>query len=123
MFGAGIRRDLSETYRRIKERGELIESLDEPGGAAPARRPARVRRARPDVRPILDGIVQAADQLRDAEAPLQSRAYSLLRAAAALADAAAREPGDLDEFGERLRRVRSAYTQVANTYNRRLYSD
>lgn len=119
LFGSGIRRDLNETYQRLRDRGELIRSLEKEG---PVRPDAPRRRSRPPAEtwPALDRILEAAGMLRNAETPLQTRAFSLLRAAAALADTAARDPDDLAEFAVRLRRVRVAYTQLVTAYNRSL---
>jgi len=119
VFGRGIRRNLNETYQRLRDRGELVRSLEE-GVRLQSDIPARRRRVPAETRPALDSILEAAGRLRNAETPLQTRAFSLLRAAAALADTAARDPDDLTELAVRLRRVRAAYTQLVTTYNRSL---
>jgi hypothetical protein len=121
VFGPGIRSDLNETYQRVKQREGIIESLPFPGEAAKA--PARPRTTQPDLRPIVQQIVELSERLRPGATPLQRRAFSLLRAAAQLVDTATKDPTDLQAIGEHVRVVTRAYRQLATTYERETEGD
>lgn len=114
-FGPGIRGDLNETYQRAKQNGAILESL-EPGVPAP-RKPARKKPTR-DWGPALDHIVEATEQLRQADIAIQTRAFSLLKASARLAQAAARTPDNLDELHQLGRNVSRAFKQMETTLDR-----
>lgn len=124
-FGPGVRRDLAETYRAIRENEGVIESLEPAsaaaGAVAPAGRPGQ--RAKPgqsaDERlAVLDRMQQDAERLRGASSPLESRAFSLLRAAVALARAVVAEPEDSAALARHIRRTGTSLTQLANTLDR-----
>ncbi|MBM2851250.1 MAG: hypothetical protein HW418_4192 [Anaerolineales bacterium] len=119
-FGPGIRGDLNETYQRAKQNGAILESL-EPGAPAP-RKPARKKPAR-DWGPALDHIVEAAEQLRQADTAIQTRAFSLLKASARLAQAAARAPDNLDELYQLGRNVSRALKQMETVLDRAGWSE
>jgi hypothetical protein len=119
-FGPGIRGDLNETYQRAKQNGAILESL-EPGAPAP-RKPARKKSAR-DWGPALDHIVEAAEQLRQADTAIQTRAFSLLKASARLAQAAARAPDNLDELYQLGRNVSRALKQMETVLDRAGWSE
>jgi hypothetical protein len=123
-FGPGIRGDLNETYQRIKQREGIIESLTSPVGAIAATIPkARHRKAQLDPRPIVQRIAEASEQLRPGATPLQSRTFSLLRAATRLAEAATNEPTDLAAIHEQMRTLSRAYKQLATAYDREVHGD
>jgi len=123
-FGPGIRADLNETYQRVKQREGISESLtaadQATAGPAAASRP---RKAQPDLRPIVQGIVEASERLRPGATPLQSRAYGLLRAAAHLAESATNAPSDLRAIDEQIRALTRSYKQLATAYEREVDSD
>jgi hypothetical protein len=124
-FGPGIRRDLNETYRGIRENEGIIESL-EPGaaGAGPqaagGRKPKPTKRRRPEEEPlaILERMEQDAERLRGAGTPAESRAYSMLRAAVQLTRAVVAEPGDAAALQRLVRRTETTLTQLDNTLYR-----
>ncbi len=120
-FGPGVRADLNETYQRVKQREGIIESLPFPGEAAKV--PARPRTTQPDLRPIVQQIVELSEQLRPGVTPLQRRAFSVLRAAAQLVDTATKDPPDLPAIGEHVQVVARAYRQLATTYEREIEGD
>lgn len=123
-FGSGIRRDLNETYQRVKQREGIVESLtssEAPTAAGTV--PSRPQKAQPDLRPLLHGIVEAAEQLRPGATPVQSRAYSLLRAATRLAEVATADPADPRAVDEQLRALSRSYKQLVTAYDRDLAVD
>lgn len=123
-FGSGVRRDLNETYQRVKQREGIIESLTAPETPTAARAVAsRPRKAQPDVRPLLHGIVEAAEQLRPGATPLQSRAYGVVRAAARLAEAATANPADPRAIEEQIRALSRSYKQLVTAYERDVAGD
>ena len=73
-FRGGIRGDLNETYQTAKQTGKIIESLEP--GAEPARKPKPQKPAR-DWSPVLDGVVEMTEQLKQGENVIQTRAYSI----------------------------------------------
>jgi len=114
-FGRGIRSSLNETYSRLKERDGIIETLVGPDGQPLIRTSlARRKAARPapDWRPALEEIVARTEKMRPTETRLQAAAFSLLRAAASLAQATLQEQGAEEEAARRLRAVRTAMTKV-----------
>lgn len=113
-FGSGIRRELNELYQRAKQQGAIIESLEP---AAPARPPAK-RPKRRDWQPLLDSVVATTEQLRQADTAVQTRAFGVLKASARLAQAAARDPDDLDELDALVRRTVTALRQLETALSR-----
>jgi hypothetical protein len=114
-FGPGIRGDLNEIYQRARQQDSIVESL-EPD--APTRPPARAHKPKRDWLPVLDGLVATAEQLRQAETVVQTRAFGVLKASARLAQAAARDPDDLDELYELARRTQVALRQLETALSR-----
>lgn len=113
-FGSGIRSGLNEVYQRAKQQGAIIESLEP---AAPIRSPAR-RPKRRDWQPLLDSVVATTEQLRQADTAVQTRAFGVLKASARLAQAAARDPDDLDELDALVRRTVTALRQLETALSR-----
>jgi hypothetical protein len=115
LFGGGIRRDLNETYNRLKEREGIIEQLVGPTGepqiCTSLSRKALARPA-PDWRPTIDEIVAQVAKMRQTDTRLQGAAFGLLRAAASLAQATL-SAGDAEaEAARHLRPVRTALTKL-----------
>lgn len=122
-FGPGIRAGLHETYQRAKLREGLRESLpaaDQPTAPASGSRPPR---SKPELRSIVQGIVEASERLRPGATPLQSRTYGLLRAAAHLAESATNSPSDLQAIDEYIRALTRSYKQLVTAYEREFYGD
>jgi hypothetical protein len=119
-FGPGIRGDLNETYQRAKQNGMILESL-EPG--APTLRRSKPKKPARDWGPALDHIVEATEQLRQAETTIQTRAFSLLKASARLAQAAVRTPDDLDALYHLGRNVSRALKQMETALDRAGWSE
>ncbi|HID65320.1 MAG TPA: hypothetical protein EYP49_21595 [Anaerolineae bacterium] len=107
-FGRGIRSSLNEEYMAAKQNERIITTL-EPELAKPTRR----RRKKPgkDWRPVVDELVEKAEKIKGGPAA-QSAAFSLFRAGAKLAQAAAHNPDDLDELWKQERRVRTALSRL-----------
>ena len=114
-FGAGIRGDLNEIYQRAKQMDRIIETLEP--GAEPAQKPKPKKPAR-DWRPVLDGIVETTEQLRQAETVIQTRAFGVLKAGARLAQAAAQDPDDLEQLYQLGQGVQTALRKLETVLNR-----
>ncbi len=114
-FGPGIRSGMNSTYSRLKEREGIIEGLVGGDGLPLTRTsltgkvPAKLA---PDWRPAVDDIVAQTEKMRQTDTKLQGAAFSLLRAAASLAQATLQEQGAEDEATKRLKAVRTAMTKV-----------
>jgi hypothetical protein len=117
MFGPGIRGDLNEIYQRAKQNGTLIETLEPETAAA---RPAKPKKPARNWRPLLDEVVRHTEQLRQADSAIQSRAFSLLKASARLAQAAAHdaERDDLASLDQFARRTETALRQLRTALDR-----
>jgi hypothetical protein len=113
-FGSGIRSELNELYQRAKQQGVIIESLEP---AAPSQIPAK-RPKRRDWRPLLDSVAATTEQLRQADTAVQTRAMSVLKASARLAQAAARDPDDLDQIEALAQRTQTALRQLDTALSR-----
>jgi len=114
-FGAGIRGSLNEAYQTAKQAGKIIESLEP--GAEPARKPKPQKPAR-DWSPVLDGVVEMTEQLKQGENVIQTRAYSIVKASARLAQAAAHDPNNLDEIAQHAKSVHRALSQLDTALHR-----
>jgi hypothetical protein len=112
-FGAGIRGDLNELYQRAKQNGAILESL---GHAAP--RKSKPKKPARNWGPALDDLVASAEQLRQANHIFQTRAFTLLKASARLAQAAAHDPDNLDELFQLGRSVSRALKQLETALDR-----
>ena len=115
LFGPGIRGDLNETYQTAKQKGEIIESLDpgaKPAGKSKPKKPAR------DWGPVLDGVVEATEQLKQADNVIQSRAFSVLKASARLAQVAAHDPSVTGDIAEQFKSARRAVKQMETALSR-----
>ncbi|MCL5951372.1 MAG: hypothetical protein M1132_06575 [Chloroflexi bacterium] len=113
LFGPGFRADLNATYRRLKEREEIIEQLVNPERKPETRTSLKSHAGKPppDWKPTIADIVAQTDKMRRADTPDQTAALALLRAAAQAALAAFDETS---ETGNELRQVRRALTRLEN---------
>lgn len=109
-FGSGIRGELNETYQAARQNQRIIETLE------PEREPPPKKRAPPkpppDWRPVVDELVKTAEELKGGQSPVQSPAFSLLKASARLAQAAVHNPDDLDALWEMGRSVQKALRRL-----------
>jgi hypothetical protein len=110
-FGPGIRGELNEIYQRAKQNGAIIETLEPETAPKP-------QKALRDWRPVVDEIVRQTEQLRQADNVIQSRAFSLLKASARLAQAAAHDPEQLEELDRLTRRAVSTLRQLETVLDR-----
>ena len=115
MFGGGIRGELNETYQTAKQNGEIIESLEP--GVEPARKPKPKKPAR-DWGPVLDGVVETTEQLKQADSVMQTRAFGVLKASAKLAQVAAHDPSATSDIAEQFKSVRRAVKQMETALSR-----
>ncbi len=112
-FGSGIKSELKEIYLAAKQQGRIIVSL-EPGVAkfSGPKKPSK------DWRPDVAAIVKASNKLKGEDVPIQSEAFSLLKASARLAQAAVESPDDLEALRKKLRRVQSAARKLEDALMR-----
>jgi hypothetical protein len=115
IFGSGIRGNLNETYQAAKQAGNIIESLEP--GVELERRPKPKKPAR-DWSLVLNGIVETTEQLKQAENVFQTRAFSVLKASARLAQVAAHDPDKLDEIAQQAKSVQRALRQLDTALSR-----
>ncbi len=115
IFGSGIRGNLNETYQAAKQADTIIESLEP--GVEPERKPKRKKLVR-DWSPVVDGILETTEQLKQAENVFQTRAFSVLKASARLAQAAAHDPDKLDEIARQVKGVQRALRQLETALSR-----
>lgn len=113
-FGSGISSSLQEEYMTAKQNGRILETL-EPSAVPPTRKAAKPAR---DWRNEMAEIVKLTGQLKGQNIPIQSEAFSLLKAAAELAQAAVQEPDDLDEVERQQKKVERALRKLATALER-----
>jgi len=119
-FGGGIRGDLNEDYQTAKQSGRIIESLEP---EVEAIHPSKPKKPTRDWGPELDSIVEMAEQIKQAESIVQTRAFGVLKAGARLAQAAAHTPDNLEELGALARRTQTALKQLETALRRAGWSD
>jgi hypothetical protein len=112
-FGGGVRSHLNDLYMTAKQNDRIITTL-EPELVQPEREAKRPDR---DWRSEVDDIVSQTEALKGGPS-VQSSAFSLLRASAALAQAAVHNPDDLDALWDLERRVRTNLTRLQTTLDR-----
>ncbi|MFQ5614007.1 MAG: hypothetical protein ACE5H9_17940 [Anaerolineae bacterium] len=105
-FGGGIKGNLKEIYMAAKQNRRIITTLD-PTLQAIEQEQARRKPVR-DWRPEVDELVKAANKLKGGKIPIQSEAFSLLKASALLAQAVVHNPDDLDALWKLNRRASRA---------------
>ena len=113
-FGKGIRSNLHEEYMTAKQNNRIITTLE-----PELEKADRGKRKKPgkDWGPAVDDLVKQVERMKGGPA-VQSSAFGLLRASARLAQAAVREPYDIDELWKLERRVRTALTRLQTTLDR-----
>jgi hypothetical protein len=113
LFGPGIRADLDDTYKRLKQKEGIVEQLLNPDGKPEIRTSLKERAGKPapDWKPVISEMAAQADRMRRAGTPEQTAALALLRAAAHLALAAFDEAS---ETGNEVKQVRRALTRLEN---------
>ena len=114
-FGSGIRADLKEIYMAAKQNRRIIETLEPERASTRHRAP---RKPAPDLRPVVDKVVSTANRLRGGQSPVQSPAFSLLKASARLAQATVHDPEDVDALWEQWQRVHRALRRMETTLDR-----
>jgi hypothetical protein len=115
IFGSGIRGDLNETYQTARQNGQIIESLEP--GAELAEKP-KSKKPAPNWGPIVAGVVETTEQLKQAENVFQTRAFTLLKASARLAQATVHDPDNLNEIAQQAKSVRRALRQLETALSR-----
>ncbi len=116
-FGRGISSGLKETYMAAKEHGRIVESLEPDLHPVKADQRTTVLK---DWRPEVDALVAEAQKLRSSagQPPIQSPAFSLVKASLDLAQNAVHNPEDLDSLWESLRKVDRTLSRVETTLHR-----
>jgi hypothetical protein len=112
-FGGGITSSLQEEYMTAKQNGRILESLE--AAAPPTRKAAKPAR---DWRNEMAEIVKLTSQLKGQNVPFQGEAFSLLKAAAELAQATVQQPDDLDEVEKQTKKVQRALRKLETALQR-----
>jgi hypothetical protein len=115
-FGGGIKRSLKETYMAAKQNQRIMDTLD-PTLQAKQREKARRQPTR-DWRPEVDELVTAANKLKGGKVPIQTEAFSLLKASALLAQVVVHHPDDLDALWKLNNRVIRALRRLEAALDR-----
>ena len=115
-FGGGIKGNLKEIYMAAKQNQRIIATL-EPDRQAKEHEKAR-RKPSADWRPEVDELVKAANKLKGDQLPIQSEAFSLLKASALLAQAVTHNPDDLTTLWKLNKRVNSALRKLETALHR-----
>ena len=106
-FGSGIKGDLKETYLTAKQNRRIIQVLAQsPTSDRARRKPAR------EWGPELEELVKAVGRLKGDKTPILSETFTLLKAGAAMARAAADDPDDLETLWKFYKRVSRAERQL-----------
>ncbi|MEZ4662540.1 MAG: hypothetical protein R2911_33730 [Caldilineaceae bacterium] len=113
-FGGGVKSDLRETYMAAKQNDRIIESLDP---AIQAQQTISTA-GETDWTAQLDEIFQRVNKLKGEKVPIQTEAFSLLKAAAKLAQAAATATEDEDELVKGYKSVHRALTRLETAMSR-----
>lgn len=113
-FGSGIRASLREEYLAAKQNNRIIESLE------PLATPSTRKVAKPahDWRNEIAEIVKLTSQLKGQNVPIQSEAFSLLKAAAELAQATVQQPDDLAAVERQQKKVQRALRKLETALER-----
>lgn len=111
-----MRELLNEIYMVAKQNRCIIETLE------PERQPRKKkqvpRKPPPDWRPVVDELVKMTEGLKGGQSPVQSPAFSVLKASARLAQAAVHDPDDLDALWEMGRSVQKALRRLETVLDR-----
>ncbi len=114
VLGGGMRQAINEAYMAAKQKSGIITSLEEsPAVQAPKRKRALGK----DTAATIDEIAATCERLRGGNA-IQSATLTLLRASAALAQAAAQNPDDPDRLGGPMSKVVQAIKRVSRALER-----
>ena len=115
-FGGGIKGNLKEIYMAAKQNQRIIETLDPDPRVRQQekdwRKPLR------DWRPEVDELVKVANKLKGEQVPIQSEAFSLLKASTLLAQAVTHNSADLDDLWKLSNRINRALRKLETALNR-----
>jgi hypothetical protein len=109
-FGSGIKGNLREIYMAAKQNRRIIDTL-EPARQAKQQQKAADKPTR-DWRPEVEELVKAANKLKGQKVPIQSEAFSLLKASTLMAQAAVHQPDDLDALWQQCKKVQRVLRQL-----------
>ncbi len=115
-FGGGIKGNLKEIYMTAKQNQRIIETLA-PDVSAKQQEKKPQKPAR-DWRPEVDELVKTANKLKGGNVPIQSEAFSLLKAGATLAQTVVHTPDDLDALWKLHKRANTALRKLEKTLYR-----
>ena len=99
-----------------KQNRRIIETLEPE--RQPPKKKRKPRKPPPDWRPVMDELVETAEKLKGGQSPVQSPAFSVLKASARLAQAAVHNPDDLDALWELGWRVQKALRRLETVLDR-----
>jgi hypothetical protein len=119
-FGAGIKRELKESYMRAKQNNRIIQSLE------PTQKETRKKKPSKSLKnwmPELNELAGKAKKLHgSAEHPaIYSPAFSLVKASIEFAQLSASDSADLDHLYKSLRKVERALRKSNMVLNREEY--
>jgi hypothetical protein len=115
-FGSGIRGDLNEIYMSARQKGQVIESLEN-GEQEPTSKRKAGKESK-DWQPIMETIAQAAEKLKGADSAVQKQSFSLLKATIEMAQAAANDPENLNELWQGWDKISRSLKRLETTLHR-----
>ncbi|MBW1900261.1 MAG: hypothetical protein JRJ20_01360 [Deltaproteobacteria bacterium] len=115
-FGAGIKRELKESYMRAQQNNRIIESLE------PTQK-KKLSKSLKNWMPELNELAGKAKKLRGSSghSAICSPAFSLVKASIEFAQLSASDSADLDHLYKSLRKVERALTKSNMVLNREEY--
>ena len=119
-FGAGIKRELKESYMRAKQNNRIIESLEPTQKGTQKKKPSKSLKS---WGPELNELAGKAKKLRgSSEHPaIYSPAFSLVKASIEFAQLSVSETAELDHLYKSLRKVERALRRSTLVLNREEY--
>jgi hypothetical protein len=113
-FGSGVRSSLRESYMAAKQNGRIITKLDGKHQA-----PKAMKLPTKEWQRLTDDITATVKKLKGKRsAPIQSQAFSLLRASAELAETAVNAPDNIEALWDLHDKMQRALTRLENVLQR-----
>lgn len=111
MFGGGMKANMKETYNTAKRKGEIVVSFDT---AVQSQATAKAKKAMKDWQPTISALSEQAQSLRaqPGSPPTWGPAFSLVKAALALAETAVNTPEDEDALWKQYNRAVQALNRI-----------
>ena len=112
-FGSGVRSSLRESYMAAKQNGRIITNLE---AKSPPKAPKLPNK---EWQKLAEEVTAVSKKLKGKRnAPIQTQAFSVVRASAELVETAVRSPDDLEELWQLHDKVQRALSRLENVLHR-----